>query len=316
MIRSICLLACTLGFLQLLEIVLAANMNGEPGQYKIANSNTNSKTIFSTDYTAEYFEVYSQPITSRYSEVFWRQQDPVELPPEIKTRFADKVMAIVGYEVNQVRVTPSGDVPVPITWAYNHHYVAWLLNSKKAQLVKTNSPSNSFRGIYHGAQEHWEPKMLNKDEVKLSDWQEGMYWQVFSEGNGGEFRMSYHGYPQGYAQLISGPDQFHLNPMQIDTWNREAKDDKYMPGPLPKSSRIPSSAGYSGLVECPCSDRLAKRRDAVYALEGSSSCQGPIAAAGECLTAARKVVQGARYAAPPRAGSTVRMSLGIRVTVT
>ena len=30
-------------------------------------------------------------------------------------------MAIVGFEVDQVRRTPEGDVPVPINMAYNHH---------------------------------------------------------------------------------------------------------------------------------------------------------------------------------------------------
>ena len=44
----------------------------------------------------------------------------------------------------------------------------------------------------------------------------------FSEGNGGEARKSYHGYPTGYAQLIQSPASVHLsNVMQIDTRNRE-----------------------------------------------------------------------------------------------
>ena len=42
--------------------------------------------------------------------------------------------AIVGYEQDQVMVTPTGkpgvnpsqDVSVPINWAYNHHYMAWM----------------------------------------------------------------------------------------------------------------------------------------------------------------------------------------------
>ena len=49
-------------------------------------------------------------------------------------RFAGKVMAITGYEQDQVMVTPTGqpgvnpsrDVSVPINWAYNHHYMAWM----------------------------------------------------------------------------------------------------------------------------------------------------------------------------------------------
>ena len=34
-------------------------------------------------------------------------------------RFANKTIAITGYEIDQVRQTPQGDVPVPITHAYS-----------------------------------------------------------------------------------------------------------------------------------------------------------------------------------------------------
>ena len=47
------------------------------------------------------------------------------VPPEIVRRFANKTMAIVGYEMDQVMVQPTGkpgvhpekDVSVPINWA-------------------------------------------------------------------------------------------------------------------------------------------------------------------------------------------------------
>merc|ERR1712054_702364 len=45
--------------------------------------------------------------------------------------------------------------------------------------------------------------------------------QMFSEGNGGESRKSFHGYPKGYAQLIESPTAWHITPMQIDTRNRD-----------------------------------------------------------------------------------------------
>eukprot|EP00961_Rhodomonas_salina_P303273 3941172-Rhodomonas_salina.1 len=64
---------------------------GQPGQYKIANGF--SDAAHSTDYKAEYFKVYSQPIITRYSEVYWRMQEAVALSPEIKQRFEDKVMS-------------------------------------------------------------------------------------------------------------------------------------------------------------------------------------------------------------------------------
>ncbi len=69
--------------------------------------------------------------------------------------------------------------------------------------------------------------------------------QWFSEGNGGESRKSFHGYPKGYAQLIGSPDSWHITPMQIDTRNREcgvtpadvANCTKFKAGIEPKQAR-------------------------------------------------------------------------------
>eukprot|EP00729_Bicosta_minor_P014206 gene14206-28048_t len=90
---------------------------------------------------------------------------------------------------------------------------------------------------------------------------------AISEGNGGESRKSFHGYPKGYAQLIHSPESFHITSMQIDTRNRAcgttpADADKCVhTGPgngmelgLNRSKPGVPSAGtnYSGLLECPC----------------------------------------------------------------
>ena len=56
-----------------------------------------------------------------------------------------KVMAITGYEQDQVMVTPRGrpgenpeqDVSVPINWAYNHHYMAWMTGKHSEMQIKT-----------------------------------------------------------------------------------------------------------------------------------------------------------------------------------
>merc|ERR1740138_585871 len=69
--------------------------------------------------------------------------------------------------------------------------------------------------------------------------------QMFSEGNGGESRKSFHGYPDGFAQLIESPTTWHITPMQIDTRNRDCgatyKDVKnctrFAPGIEPKQAR-------------------------------------------------------------------------------
>lgn len=293
----------------------AKNMNGAPGQYKIANGDASKGIHYQTDYQSEYFEVYSPAIKTRYSEVFWRGMAPVPLPQEIIQRFANKTMAVVGYEVDQVRRNPKGgeDIPVPITHAYNHHYCSWLVNSKKAKLVKIRAPEEMIRsGLTHGSEDHWVTEVLdttteNKDPLV----------QFFSEGNGGEMRLSYHGYPKGYAQLIHAPDSFHLAPMQIDTWNRDEPGPKFQPGPLPQSSQIPATAGFSGLLECPCSDRIQREWNMTYSLHtGRSGCDEPVKTEEECWASAQQVTQASvfRHHAPasdkPKGCSLVQHSDG------
>ena len=102
-------------------------------------------------------------------------------------------------------------------------------------------------GMSHGASTQWQAQLLD-ESAEYDIPQE----QFFSEGNGGEMRRSYHGYPEGYAQLIESPNTFHVVPMQIDTWNREMTNATFLPGPMPRNSKIPASAGYNGLLECPC----------------------------------------------------------------
>ena len=115
------------------------NMNG---LYTISNPNTATTNEFNSDYNSfsdvEYFEVgpmslsftsvhcpqvYSPPISTKYSEVYWTMMDPVALDKDLVARFQGKTMAIVGYETDQVIVTEGQpDVSVPITHAYNHHF--------------------------------------------------------------------------------------------------------------------------------------------------------------------------------------------------
>ena len=178
------------------------------------------------------------------------------------------------------------------------------------------------RGIGHGGMHYFAARYEAAGE-------EFQYPQVqlFSEGNGGEMRLSYHGYPKGYAQLIESPDSFQVTPMQIDTWNRDLmKDAHFVPGaPLPRNTHPPASSGYSGLIECPCSDKFEKvwgkdsshmrceessfsdrspsnshpflfsfNTGMSYSLAGDD-CIGPIANATECFAAARIVIEGTDY---------------------
>ena len=70
------------------------NWHGTPGTY-------------STDFeanvagTVEHFDVYGE-VQTLYSQVYWTRNLPVNLPPEIVNRFNGSVMAITGYEIDQV----------------------------------------------------------------------------------------------------------------------------------------------------------------------------------------------------------------------
>jgi len=259
-------------------------MNGKPGQYKISNPNSLVKDKYSTEYNSEYFEIYSPPIRTRYSEVFWKMMDPVPLPAELIKRFENKTMAIIGYEIDQVMRTSAGDVPVPINHAYNHHYMTYLM-SKNTKLKKVKSDQEAVhRGYNHGAAEYWTVVPADNkfpSRVPVS--------QLFSEGNGGEMRLSYHGYPKGYAQLIRSPDRVAINPMQIDTMNRNHTGPDFKAGPLPRSALSPPGARYSGLLECPCTTRLHKEWHTAYGTQEGGTCKKPVQNESECFRAARSV---------------------------
>lgn len=292
----------------------AKNMNGAPGQYKIANGlDSNNKAYYKTDYDVEYFDVYSEVIKTRYSQVFWRGMAPIPLPSEIVARFANnKTMAVVGYEVDQVIRGKEGedDVSVPITHAYNHHYCSWLVNSHRAKLVKVKVTPEEMKGpagfMTHGSDYKWVPELLHPSTKEEEEFGHPLV-QFFSEGNGGEMRLSYHGYPKGYAQLIQSPDRFHIAPMQIDTWNREEPTAKFKPGPLPKESPLNpfnhvGGAGYSGLLECPCSDRVVKEWNMTYVLlfqqqqqQQAAECDKPIPTEQECWDSATTVLQASAF---------------------
>ena len=47
---------------------------------------------------------------------------------------------------------------------------------------------------------------------------------MFSDGNGDEYRKSFHAYAPPYAQIVESPAALAGAPMSIDTWNRDAMD--------------------------------------------------------------------------------------------
>lgn len=284
-----------------------ASNNNMNGLYNIANPNMNSKDKYNTLYSArgeqvEYFDVYSPPIQTRYGEVYWTLMDPVKIPQDIQDKFKNSTIAIIGYEVDQVKRGENGasDISVPIYDAYNHHYCAWLLG-KDAEMKNVQTVTDEARYINHGASAVWiaAPKSENDRDISPGSIPDSFKTipssQWFSEGNGGEFRKSYHGYPKQYAQLIKEPTTFNIQPMQIDTHNREYKGPGFKAGPLPKANNAPPGASYSGLLECPCTDRIKKEWRKKYTTQTATQCKAKVTSAKECFDAASSLFSNKKY---------------------
>eukprot|EP00750_Incisomonas_marina_P031514 INCI8217.1.p1 GENE.INCI8217.1~~INCI8217.1.p1 ORF type:complete len:885 (+),score=119.99 INCI8217.1:128-2782(+) len=291
----------------------AANMNGK----YIVNTGTKQGVNYNDDYASkgmEYFDVWAPEIATQYAQVFWTSQGTLPLPDEIVKRFEGKVIAITGYEQDQVMVTPTGqpgvnpdkDVSVPINWAYNHHYMAWMAGAD-AEFVEV--PSDGLADwMAHGAPT--KVIAVPKPSAKLHGYPVS---QMFSEGNGGESRKSYHGYPTGHAQLVHSPKTWTITPMQIDTRNRDCgvtpasinNCTKFVPSIEPKQARygfgIPEGTNYSGILECPCNggyggdvsfygeDTLTKQITHNFVTETSvCSVSSSVATADSCFAAAQE----------------------------
>jgi len=250
------------------------NMNGK---YSVS-SGVRMDVAFNDDFAAkghEHFDVWSPEIATTYGENFWTDMGLQPLPDHIVKRFAGKTMAITGYEQDQVLVEPTGqpgvnpdkDLSVPINWAYNHHYEGFMVGAN-AELKRVDRDPTNWAD--HGGPTA-PPKYVAVDKpgAPRVPYPTSQY---FSEGNGGESRKSFHGYPAGYAQLIHSPTQWHITPMQIDTRKRECgvtaasiknctafepwlepKQARY--GRKPVGSSGPSGSSYSGVLECPCTSR-------------------------------------------------------------
>merc|ERR1740117_1584737 len=92
------------------HVAAVENMNSEV-PYVVSNPPQGLEN-HSRGFIGDFFEVYSPPIRSRYSEVVWRALDPVLLPADVRARFDSSVMAITGFEVDVVRRSADGDSSV------------------------------------------------------------------------------------------------------------------------------------------------------------------------------------------------------------
>eukprot|EP00949_MAST-11_sp_MAST-11-sp1_P003017 g3017.t1 len=216
----------------------------------------------------EFIEVFSRPIRTTYSEVFWAQQDPIPLPPAFVSKFADKTVAFTGYEVDVVRKDP--DHPgqwrsVPCYEQYNHHFAVGIQgNASKMAYVGRQTYLDERDINAHRHAPLWEAR----ERPDASDDSNVPVFQMMVEGNGNEHRRTFKYIPTGFGQLVASPVAFAPNFMFINTNNPSTPDWGGRGGPLPTGGKMPGwtstgsmappNASYSGLLECPCTTRVVK----------------------------------------------------------
>ncbi len=200
---------------------VARNYSNMNGVYNLSQAPGQDASLFPASYrqypgAPEYFEVYSPTISTLYSQVFWTTLPTVDLPADVVARFKGKTMAIVGFEMDQVRRTPEGDVRVPINVAYNHHFES-TMTGNGARMERIELTEESMRTDPRVAAAmasmdvgHRRPNMSElwvvvpdeeRDAAARAQGAAGSSSQAFGAANGGEFRKSYHGYAPGYAQV-------------------------------------------------------------------------------------------------------------------
>ena len=97
-------------------------MNGE---YLLSPTPKAPNSTWSTSFKdypggVEAFDVLSPPMTTLYSQVWWAPLAPSPFPDEVVKKYAGKKMAIVGWEIDQVRQLADGTTKsVPISATYN-----------------------------------------------------------------------------------------------------------------------------------------------------------------------------------------------------
>ena len=256
-------------------------------EYLIANARLGHEKRGFGD-NAKFFEVISPPIRSQYSQVVWKQLDPVALPPSIVTAFDGKVMAVTGHEVNVIRIDneTGAHTDVPCYESYNHHYGAHL--SGKGVRIRYVDTSGMPLQNDHGHD-------IAFDVIPGTPHSAGFHAQSFSEHNGNEARQTYHGLPIGegkvqYIVPLESPTTFTFGPMQINTRNPDGSGKRCSLAsncPLPKHHNSVPGAAWNGVIECPCTDRVEKEFGGHLTKADGETCgKAAVANASECFIAA------------------------------
>ena len=216
----------------------------------------------------DFIEVFSRPIRTTYSEVFWAQQDPIPLPKDFVERFDGETVAFTGYEVDVVRKDDATGAwrSVPCYEQYNHHFAVGIQGrASKMAYVGRQTYLEDRDIMAHRHAPLWEAR--ERPEAKAEDSITPVF-QMMVEGNGNEHRRTFKYIPTGFGQMIASPVSFAPNFMFINTNNPDTPNWGARGGPLPKGGEMPGwrsagsmappNASYSGLLECPCTTRVNK----------------------------------------------------------
>ena len=222
------------------------------------------------------------------------------LPADFVRRYANKTVAITGYECDSVRILPDGtEEHVPIYDQYNHHHAAWVVGDGAAMVDLGAAGRASTHG--HG---RWEVRNRPQTRAqRLADATAPPKSRVptsvyLVDGNGGEYRMSLHGTHRGTAMMVESPSVFRITPMMINTKHPAGKapgnwGEELIPAGAygrsrgatpPTNAQGEPSSLYSPLLECPCTDRKPKVITQHNTLE-SGHCATRLATAAECFAA-------------------------------
>jgi hypothetical protein len=203
------------------------------------------------------FVAYSNPVSLRPGEVNNHAPAPVTLPNDIQEQFANKTMAIKGYDVDIVSIDPSTGVEtsLPLTEFYNHHYIMSMGTTEA--VAKFVSHANQAWGPSCIGGEHMQHLM---DEVGLP----GSFGAgIFGGGSGAEFRHTNYTLPSPFATMVWNPQSFALLLHFINTKGSTVDDRRFECPCFPTSNKIDIQNGtINGRAPHPrfkCSEELKRQ---------------------------------------------------------
>lgn len=250
------------------------HMNGE---YHFANQKPGTKAQHRG---TGYFDLYTDVIESQYGQVKWDAHN-IPLEKDFVSKHDGKVISIVGIEFDIIRKNEAGeDVSVPSWEQYNHHYEPQLLG-KSSKIIMTNIPS-----LHGGGCANYNHKGSDHRLVYTGTGNPAWAAQFLPMGNGAESRKTFKFFPPGYGAFIESPAVFSIRPMIIDTKNRNSTSTRH--GPVPASSNVGPEAMYSGLIECPCTDKYPKQISN-FATQNHGVCSKHVTTAESCFAAAAEL---------------------------